>query len=107
MIINDKEYRIPELDFNAMCKLEDMGISLTEMDKKVLTTIRGFMALAIDGDMETAGNELEKHLASGGSMEPIMEDINKAVSESGFFRSLRTGKEAGDHQSKKETAGAQ
>ena len=30
MIINNREYRLPELDFNAMCELEDMGIALTD-----------------------------------------------------------------------------
>ena len=63
MIINNREYRLPELDFNAMCELEDMGIALTDMDKKVLTTVRGFLALAMNGDFHRAGKELEAHLS--------------------------------------------
>lgn len=93
MKINGNEYRIPELDFNAMCRLEDMGVPLAEMDKKILSTVRGFLALAMDGDMEKAGSEIERHLAQGGSMEPIMDEINRAVSESGFFHSLEGRKE--------------
>lgn len=54
MKINGTEYTMPELNFNTMCKLEDMGVSLTEMDQKVLTTVRGFLALAMDDDLEKA-----------------------------------------------------
>ena len=87
MKINGSEYKLPELNFNAMCRLEDMGISLYEMDKRVLSTVRGFLALAMDDDMERAGVEIENHLAGGGSIDVIMDEINKAVNESGFFRS--------------------
>ena len=50
MKINDREYTIPELNFNAMCELEDLGASFSEMDKKVLSTVRAFLALAMGGD---------------------------------------------------------
>lgn len=96
MKINGTEYTMPELNFNTMCKLEDMGVSLTEMDQKVLTTVRGFLALAMGDDMEKAGMEIEQHLASGGSLDPLMESINKAVNESGFFRALSQSQEKGN-----------
>ncbi len=86
MIINNREYRLPELDFNAMCELEDMGIALTDMDKKVLTTVRGFLALAMNGDFHRAGKELEAHLSKGGSLEQMLQEINEAVERSGFSR---------------------
>lgn len=101
MIINGKTYTVPELDFNAMCELEDMGVALNEMDKKVLTTVRGFLALAMKTDMETAGKELEEHLASGGNINEMVEEVNKAVNESGFFQSLSKKAEKGNHASKK------
>ena len=104
MKINGTEYTMPELNFNTMCKLEDMGVSLTEMDQKVLTTVRGFLALAMDDDMEKAGMEIEQHLASGGSLDPLMESINKAVNESGFFRALSQSQEKGNAAST-ETSG--
>lgn len=88
MLINDKHYTLPELNFNTMCQLEDMGIALTEMDKKVLTTVRGFLALAMDGDFEKAGKELQLHLDNGGSMNHLLQEINKAVEESGFFQAM-------------------
>lgn len=88
MIINNKEYKLPELNFNTICMLEDMGLSLTEMDKKVLSTVRGFLALAMDGDEEKAGREMEMHLANGGDLNEMMEEINRAVQTSGFFQAL-------------------
>lgn len=88
MIINNKEYKLPELTFNSMCMLEDMGIALTGMDKRVLSTVRGFLALAMDGDYESAGREMQAHLANGGTLDEMMQEINRAVSESGFFQAL-------------------
>ena len=89
MKINGREYKIPKLNFNAMCELEDMGASFTEMDKKVLSTVRAFLALAMGGDAEKAGKEIEAHIALGGSFDEIMDDINRAVEESDFFQALK------------------
>ncbi len=88
MVINGKNYKIPELSFNAMCTLEEMGVSLTSMDKKILSTVRGFLALAMGGDLDRAGKEMEEHLAAGGGLDDMMTEINKAVESSGFFRAL-------------------
>lgn len=96
MIINNREYRLPELDFNAMCELEDMGVALTDMDKKVLTTVRGFLALSMNGDFQRAGKELEAHLSKGGSLEQMLQEINEAVERSGFFRGLSQSTQKSD-----------
>ena len=40
MKINGTTYKMPELNFNAMCQLEDMGISLADFDKKPMAAIR-------------------------------------------------------------------
>ena len=88
MKINKKIYKIPELNYNTICTLEEMGISLTDMDKKILSTVRGFLALAMNGDYEKAGKEMEEHLRNGGSLDETLEEINKAVEESGFFQAL-------------------
>lgn len=87
MKINGKTYKMPELSFNAMCQLEDMGISLEDLDKKPMAAIRGFLALAI-GDTETAGKELEAHIVNGGDFSEIADEIAKAVQNSGFFQAL-------------------
>lgn len=92
MIINGKEYRLPKLSFNTMCRLEEMGVSLTELNKMPMATIRAFTALAV-GSPEKAGEELEQHLISGGELTDILDEIKTAVNESGFFQALGKKKE--------------
>lgn len=101
MTINGKIYKMPELSFNAVCQLEDMGISLADFDKKPMAAIRGFLALAI-GDTETAGRELEAHIVNGGDFTEIIGEISKAVQESGFFQALSTKQAAHSKEREKE-----
>ena len=89
MVINGNTYKMPERSFNAVCRLEDMGISLADFDKKPMAAIRGFLALAV-GDVETAGRELEAHIVNGGDFTEIVGEISKAVQDSGFFQALST-----------------
>ena len=88
MLINGKNYIMPELNFNTMCRLEEMGVALSDMDQKVLSTVRGFLALAIGGIWKKAGQELEAHLSKGGSLDQMLREINQAVENSGFFQGL-------------------
>ena len=85
MKINDREYTIPELNFNAMCELEDLGASFSEMDKQALSTVRAFLALAMGGDAEKAGKGIEAHIASGGKFDDIMQDIRQSRGGKRFF----------------------
>ncbi len=87
MIINGKKYVLPELSFNTMCRLEEMGASLSEIGQKPMAAIRAFTALAV-GTPEKAGEELEKHLTDGGDLKEIVDEITRAVNESGFFQAL-------------------
>ena len=88
MKINKKSYKSVPLNFNTVCKLEEMGVSLQDMDKAVMSTLRAYLSLCMDTDRETAGNELEKHLVNGGSMDELLEALNQAVEDSGFFQAL-------------------
>ena len=88
MKINNKNYTIPELNYNTLCDLEDMGVSLAEMDKKIFSTIRGFLALTMNNDYEKAGEEIEAHLKNGGSLDDAVKDIAKAVDQSGFLENV-------------------
>lgn len=94
MKINGKEYKIPEITFNVVCDLEDLGISLAEFQKKPIGAIRGFVALAMKGDLEQAGKELEQHIINGGNFEEITKEVGDAIQESDFFRSLQEGQKA-------------
>lgn len=47
VIINNNRYDIPEVDFDAICELEENGINLLQQDKsnmKIMTMTRGLCA---------------------------------------------------------------
>lgn len=89
MKINGVEYRNVPLDFNAVCKLEDMGVDITSVDEKVMTTARAYAALCMRKPMGAAGEEIEKHVMNGGSLNEIYEAFAAEVEKSGFFRALQ------------------
>lgn len=93
MKVNGKTYKLPVIDFNAICELEDMGFSVSDMSKKPLSASRAFLALCLNGDVKTAGAELEAHLSAGGTFDELMKEIGAAMTDSGFFRSLAKNKE--------------
>ncbi len=76
---------MPELGFKEVLKLEDMGVSITDADKKPLNFAVGLISLAV-GNMETATAEVEQHLSNGGTLDDIMEVVGEAIKDSGFFQ---------------------
>lgn len=88
MIINGKKYEMPELSFDAICELENMGVQLGDMENKPISTIRGFIALAMNCDAQKAGEELQEHLLNGGNINEVLKEVQKAVEKSGFFLAL-------------------
>lgn len=89
MIINGIEYRNMPLDFNAVCKLEDMGVDITNVDEKAMTTARAYAAMCMRKPLHVAGEEIEKHVMNGGSINVIFEAFASEVEKSGFFRALQ------------------
>lgn len=65
--------------------------------------MRGFVSMAMNGDSEKAGTEIEAHLAAGGNFDEIMKEIEKAVQTSGFFRALQQSQKTGNPASKSKT----
>ena len=103
MKLNGTEYRIPELDFDAMCDLEERGVNLLDMNSveekgKTLTTIRGLVAWIMDTDLKTAGHEIGEHLKNGGGLEDIIYGINAAIEESGFMAEKKQPKRPQDRK---------
>lgn len=91
-----------KFDFNLVCDLEDMGVSLQESGKKPMAMIRAYIALCLGSTVELAGKELEEHLANGGSFEALYETMSKEMENSDFFRNLNQPK-----TTQKKTAKAQ
>lgn len=86
--INGNTYPIKTMDVNMLCDLEDMGISMNEMQSKSFSFIRAILSIWMGVDPKKAGREIELHLMNGGSLEEIMDGIKVAMEESDFFRHL-------------------
>lgn len=90
MIINGKNYRIPELGFGLVRRLEGYGISLFELNihNKYLSIINAFVCITLNIEPDQADLLLEQHLLGGGSFDNWMVEINEAVENSGFFQAM-------------------
>lgn len=86
--VNKKEYKAKPFDFNLVCDLEDMGISMREMNKKQMATMRSYFALCAGMSNEQAGKEMEAHVILGGNFEEISTALNEEMDKSDFFRAL-------------------
>jgi len=88
--INGRLYKAVPFTFNTLADLEDFGISLEDMRKKPMATIRAYFALCAGGDAEYAGQELQAHMIAGGSLEGISNAMAAEMEDSDFFRFLTT-----------------
>lgn len=94
--VNGKQYKGKEFDFNLVCDLEDMGVSIDDMQKKNLSLIRGYFGLCAGLDAERAGSELQAHLISGKRFESLTDVMSDAMEKSDFFRALQKTAETED-----------
>ena len=106
--INGRRYRFPELDFNAVCDLQDAGIdplNPKSIARKPIYAGRSILAWVMNDELEVAGNEIQQHILNGGNLTDLFECFTKAMEESGFIKSL-TEKAEGefpDHKRKQRT----
>lgn len=90
--INGVTYQAREFDFNTVCDLEEMGISLEEAQKKPMSTVRAYFALHLNGDKELAAKQLQEHLLNGGKFEDVIKVMLEKMDDSDFFRQLNQNK---------------
>ena len=91
--INGREYEIPEVDFDAICELEERGVDLLSTDAKhpkLAITLRGIVAWIMGVPERTASAEIMAHLQNGGSVVEILDAITSAMQDSGFFGQRKT-----------------
>lgn len=86
--INKKSYTAAPFDFNLICNLEDMGISLEKIADKPMAMLKAYFALSAKESLEFAGKEIESHIINGGSFDEICNAMNKEIEESDFFQNL-------------------
>lgn len=87
MKINGREYEAPKMNFATLCKLEESGVAIDDIGNRPLTLLCAFVALAMGSAISNAQDELDAHMAAGGSLDEISSALDQAVRESGFFRS--------------------
>ena len=88
--INKKAYGVKKIDFNAICELEDYGVSLADLatfKKKPFSLFRGCFAFHSGLTLEQASNEMEQHLVDGGTFDDFQPFVDALV-ESDFFDKL-------------------
>ena len=85
--INSKEYKVPEINFGAICKLEKLGVNFNDIEGQTFNFICGLVAYTIGADMNKAGKEIDEHISNGGSIQDFMPLI-KVVTDSDFFQNL-------------------
>lgn len=86
--VNGTTYQAKPFDFNLICDLEDMGISIEEMDTKRMSMIRAYFAICAGKDSKFAGSELNAHFVGGGKLNCIAEAMSKEMDISDFFQAL-------------------
>lgn len=93
-VINKKRYVAKPFDFNLLCDLEDMGVSIAEASNKPMSMVRAYFALCTGQGKDFAGSEMQAHLISGGTFDEIMEAMSEEMENSDFFQSLSKTAEA-------------
>lgn len=92
-VVNGATYRAIPFTFNLIVDLEDMGISLADIQKKPMSVVRSYFALCAGKDKDFAGSEMQAHIVNGGSLEDIFNAMAKEMEDSDFFRNLNQNKE--------------
>lgn len=86
--VNGRVYKAKELDFNFLCNLGDNGIDIGDIDKKMLPTLRVYVAFCMGTDVKEAGDELSLHIINGGALDDIVAVFGAKAEDSDFFRAL-------------------
>ena len=103
--LNGNAYTAREFDFNLICELEDMGLTMETMESKGMTFIRAYLALCMGTNRAVAGQEINAHIVNGGKLDDILTTAGEMMEESDFFRSLNEDEEENaPEDAKEETA---
>lgn len=99
--INGNVYKAKELDFNFLCDLSDAGIGIEEIDTKILSATRVYIASCMGVKPEIAGNEINAHIIKGGDLKDVVEVFSEKANESDFFLALGKNSEPEKKATKK------
>ena len=86
--VNNHRYDALEFDFNLICDLEDMGVSIDRIKRNPASAIRAYLALCMDAEKADAGIEIQEHMIHGGTLDDIITAMTSKLEESDFFQAL-------------------
>lgn len=104
--INGNEYSAKPFTFNTVCDLEDMGVSMGDIERKPMSMVRAYLAICSGKGTRFAGEEIEQHIIAGGDFSKVMDIISEEMKTSDFFRSLNKTEEAENAEDEKSTKSA-
>lgn len=93
-VVNKKRYVAKPFDFNMLCDLEDLGVSLESAQNKPMSMVRAYFSVCAGKGKEYAGKEMQSHMIAGGSLDEIVEAMSEEMNNSDFFQSLSKTTEA-------------
>ena len=92
IVLANKEYNVPDLDFNAVCDLADKGVDIMNpkaFSNNPIMTARSITAWMLGITAIEAGQVIQDHVLDGGDIADIFTVFNEVVDESGFIQALQ------------------
>lgn len=86
--VNGMTYEAKPFDFNLACDLDEMGVSIAEIQKKPMSVVRSYLALCMGADKDAAGEQIEQHIMNGGDLDELLDAMTYEINESGFFQKM-------------------
>ena len=89
IILNSKEYEIPEFTYGTLCELENLGLNFTDIStiqNKPLNFVRVMLAYVCNSTLKQVDEELTKFLSEGGDFAELFNPIIDALNSSDFFQ---------------------
>lgn len=98
--LNGKAYEHMDIDFGMFCDFEEEGISISNMNTRIMQFLRLYIAKCMkksvrNATVKDAEREIKAHLANGGTFEGLMEIFEYATSHSSFFQAIQKGEGQG------------
>lgn len=87
--VNNKRYVAKPFDFNMLCDLEDMGVTIEQAKDKPMSMVRAYFAICTEKGKEYAGNEIQAHMIAGGTLDAVVDAMGEEMNNSDFFKASR------------------
>jgi len=88
--VNGKEYNAVPIEFETICKFEEMGIESEELGtKKTLSTLKAYFAMCAGIPDIVASKEINAHVVAGGNLSELMKVLEDEMEKSDFIKAVQ------------------